>query len=67
MSSADAAATASSKNIILQEHNGDGTTKIMTGKIGGMQYAVDLAYPVSLTHAFAVAIANITTKTVSVK
>ena len=59
--------TASSKNIILQEHNGDGTTKIMTGKIGGMQYAVDLAYPVSLTHAFAVAIANITTKTVSVK
>ena len=59
--------TASSKNVILQEHNGDGTTKMMTGKIEGMQYAVDLSYPMSLTHAFAVAIANITTKTISAR
>ena len=59
--------TASSKNVILQEHLGDGETKMMTGKIQGMQYAVDLTYPMSPTQAFAVAIANITTKTMSAK
>jgi hypothetical protein len=40
---------------------------MMTGKIQEMQYAVDVCYPMSLTQAFAVAIANITTKTVSIK
>ena len=59
--------TASSKNVILQEHLGAGETKMMTGKIQEMQYAVDVCYPMSLTQAFAVAIANITTKTVSIK
>ena len=57
--------TASSKNVILQEHLGNGDTKMMTGKIQGMQYAVDVSHPMSLTHAFAVAIANITTKTIA--
>ncbi len=58
--------TASSKNVILVEHMGDPEqNKLMTGKVHGLQYAVDAAYPLSPVLAFAVCIANIVTKTVS--
>jgi hypothetical protein len=54
---------ASSKNVILQEFNGDGSTRLMTGKIDNMQYAVDFAHPLSPVLAFATCISNIVTQT----
>lgn len=54
---------ASSKNVILQEYNGDGSTRLMTGKIDTMQYAVDFTHPLSPVLAFATCISNIVTQT----
>ena len=49
--------------MILQEFNGDGSTRLMTGKIDNMQYAVDFAHPLSPVLAFATCISNIVTQT----
>ena len=54
---------ASSKNLILQEFNSDGSTKLLTGKMGRLQFAVDFAFPLSPVVAFATCIANLVTQT----